>query len=165
MSREAHVASRAPIHWLEMTPELLRPSSRLPRVAKGVLPGFLVAALLVFGLLAMHGIGLHGVAGGHGTSVRIGSASPDASEHSAHPPISGIASHQAPDAGPVHDAHLGMAMVCAFALLLLVSIQRGWHLRTRSTWKTSPLVRTLSAVVGSVRPRSPSLHALGISRT
>ena len=50
-----------------MRPGLPYPSTRRHRVALRVLPGALIAVLVIFGLLAMHGIGLHGSAVCHGS--------------------------------------------------------------------------------------------------
>lgn len=153
-----------------MRPGLPYPSTRRHRVALRVLPGALIAVLVIFGLLAMHGIGLHGSAvchGSEGPRTDATSVVPGSDATTALGVIAADASAPTTvgDEGPGDCGDLVMVMVCVFVLLLLVPLLR--PPRQVTTWARRILRLGLAIRVAFIAPlpRAPSLHVLCISRT
>lgn len=153
-----------------MRPGLPYPSTRRHRVALRVLPGALIAVLVIFGLLAMHGIGLHGSAvchGSEGPRTDTTSVVPGSDAATALGVIAADASAPTTvgDEGPGDCGDLVMVMACVFVLLLLVPLLR--PPRQVTTWVRRILRLGLAIRVAFVAPlpRAPSLHVLCISRT
>lgn len=129
--------------------------------------GLLVAAILV-GLLAMHTLNLHGTPAAHAPAAISASASDAVGAHhvaAGTPESSGTASDLGPacaDCGG--GAHLGMAMACVLALLLVLLVLvpprllPGWM-------HTAPRPLLTERFVDRLLSRAPSLHVLCISRT
>ena len=124
-----------------------------------LLGGLLVAAVIV-GLLAMHTLNLHGTSAAHAPAITVSATGTEGAHHSA---------------GGVHESgglagdlgsgdHLGMAMACVLALLLILLILvpprllRGWM---RALPRSSLVARFIDRMLS----RAPSLHVLCISRT
>lgn len=132
-----------------------------------VLGGLLVAAVAL-GLLAMHSLNLHGTAAAHAPAAISVSASDAVGAHhgtaGAHE-SSGTASDVG---GTCADCgggdHLGMAMACVLALLLVLLILMPPQLLPR--WMlTAPRPLVVARIIDQLRSRAPSLHVLCISRT
>lgn len=134
------------------------------------LPGAVVAVLVFFGLLMMHGLETHGTAVSHQGQAWAAQVAAEMTGH-------GAASHAGPalEQGPgVEDAtgtpqadsagDLGVAMACAFILLLGVSLLvprirsvRGPRMTRTGVWPSWFVLR--------LAPRPPSLPGLCVSRT
>ena len=132
-----------------------------------MLGGLLVAAV-VTGLLAMHTLNLHGTPAAHApATISVAASDAVGAHHSA------AGAHEsggtASDLGGTcadcgSGDHLGMAMACVLALLLILLILvpprllRGW---TRTLPRPSLVARFTDRMLS----RAPSLHVLCISRT
>ncbi|BDZ59304.1 MULTISPECIES: DUF6153 family protein [Micrococcales] len=132
-----------------------------------VLGGLLVAAVVI-GLLAMHTLNLHGTAAAHApavisvsTSDAVGAHHGAAGTHESGGTASDLGGTCA-DCGA--GTHLGMAMACVLALLLVLLILvpprllPGWM-------HTAPRPLLVARSIDRLLPRAPSLHVLCISRT
>ena len=131
-----------------------------------LLAGLLVAAVIV-GLLAMHTLNLHGTPAAHAPAITVSATGTEGAHHSA-----GGVHESGGSAGDLGSActdcgsgdHLGMAMACVLALLLILLILvpprllRGW---TRTLPRSSLVARFTDRMLS----RAPSLHVLCISRT
>ena len=133
-----------------------------------VLLGGLLVATVVTGLLAMHILNLHGTPAAHRpAAISVSATGADEAHHLA------AATHESSSsAGDLGSActdcgsgdHVGMAMACVLALLLILLILvpprllPGWiHTPAR------PIL--LARLISRVLSRAPSLHVLCISRT
>ena len=128
-----------------------------------LLGGLLVAAVIV-GLLAMHTLNLHGTPAAHAPAIMVSATGTEGAHHSA-----GGVHESGGSAGDLGSActdcgsgdHLGMAMACVLALLLILvppRLLRGW---TRTLPRSSLVARFTDRMLS----RAPSLHVLCISRT
>ena len=136
--------------------------SRPIRGALVLVPGLLV---LIVGLLGMHVLGLHGTAAAQAGPVpaMVGLISHDATPAV----VDGVAGHSHDDHHPDQDGaaeHLHVAMACVFLLFLaMVGLQPP---RLLNLWAPGLLRRAMVRLRPvTAPPRSPSLHALCISRT
>ncbi|MBE7954636.1 hypothetical protein ILP86_09930 [Microbacterium sp. R1] len=132
-----------------------------------MLGGLLVAAI-VLGLLAMHTLNLHGTPAAHApATISVAASDAVGAHHSA------AGAHEsggtASDLGGTcadcgGSDHLGMAMACVLALLLVLLILAppqllpGWM-------HTAPRPLLVARFIDQLRSRAPSLHVLCISRT
>ena len=135
-----------------------------------VMLGGLLVAAVALGLLAMHTLNLHGTTAAHAPaaiSVSVSTSDAEGAHHDA------LGAHES--SGTASDpggtctdcgggTHLGMAMACVLALLLVLLILvpprllPGWmHIALR------PLL--VARFIDRLLPRAPSLHVLCISRT
>lgn len=144
----------------------------LPGLLRCVLFGGLLVAAVIAGLLAMHALNLHGTPSAHAPAAISVADSGEAHQGVAHHSTAGShgsASGTAHDPGGScsdcgGDGHLGMAMACVLALLLVLLVLvpprllPGWmHTASR------PLL--VERFVDRLLSRAPSLHVLCISRT
>lgn len=138
-------------------------------VFRGVLLGVMLVTAVIIGLLAMHTLNLHGTAAADAPATMSMSAAVDqpTAHHATaemHVPGGSPSGSGMSCAGCTTDDHTGMAMMCVLALLLALlllvppRVVHGW---TRSMLRPS-LVEDLTA---QIRPLTPSLHVLCISRT
>lgn len=133
-----------------------------------VMLGGLLVAAVVLGLLAMHTLNLHGTAAAHApAAISVATSDAEGAHHDA------LGAHES--SGTASDpggtctdcgggTHLGMAMACVLALLLVLLILvpprllPGWmHIALR------PLL--VARFIDWLLSRAPSLHVLCISRT
>lgn len=137
----------------------------------GPLPGFvllgsLAAALVIVGLLLMHGLNLHGTpAAQHQGVVSAIPTGMNAADLRHGEPNASVGSNAAACEACDHDGHHpGTAAACVLALFVtLVLLRRPAEKRLRGTWPTR--AAPAMSVIASSRPRTPSLHELCISRT
>ncbi|MCT1767344.1 DUF6153 family protein [Brevibacterium casei] len=139
-----------------------------------VLFGGLLVAAVIAGLLAMHTLNLHGTPSAHAPAALSVTVADSGEAHQ------GVAHHSSAGfdgltSGTAHDpggscadcgggTHLGMAMACVFALLLVLlalvppRLLPGWmHI--------APLPLLVERFIDRLLSRAPSLHILCISRT
>lgn len=145
-------------------------SGRGPKgILRRVLLGGLLAVGIIVGLVTMHTLNLHGTPAAQ-APVAISVSAPDTGEthHGA-----AVGQHVSGDTAKDHEGtcadcgagdHLGVAMACVLALLLVLLVLvpprllPGWtHIQPRA----EPPVRLTDRVL----LRAPSLHFLCISRT
>lgn len=148
--------------------------ARLRRLASRLLPGTVLVVSVVFGLLAMHGLGPHssaaapaatewsGVAAGHGGHDTTGSLVTHLGSDVAQ------AGLQLTSSGPAHhssgDEHLGVAMACM--VLLLIAMAALGPPRLLTGWGRYPSHgQAVPHTADTPAPRPPLLHLLCISRT
>lgn len=145
-----------------------QPRKGLQGLFRRVLLGGLLVAAVVIGLLAMHTLNLHGTPAAHAPAA-ISASATGADE--AHHLAAGMheSGGTASDLGPActdcgGSDHLGMALACVLALLLVLLVLvpprllPGWmHIAPRPLLVARSIDRMLS--------RAPSLHVLCISRT
>lgn len=143
-----------------------RSEKDLQSFVRYVLVGGVLVAAVIVGLLAMHTLNLHGTTSAHAPAA-ISISVTDSAHHSA----SGMheSGGSASDLGPActdcgTNGHLGMAMACVLALLLILIVlvpprllPRWMHAVSRSVLRIDAAPRVMS--------RAPSLHVLCISRT
>ncbi len=132
-----------------------------------VLGGLLVAAVAL-GLLAMHSLNLHGTAAAHAPAAISVSASDAVGAHHATAGAHESSGTASDVGGTCADCgggdHLGMAMACVLALLLVLLILMPPQLLPR--WMhTAPRPLLVARFIDQLRSRAPSLHVLCISRT
>lgn len=138
-------------------------------IFRRVLLGGLLAVGIIVGLVTMHTLNLHGTPAAQAPAA-ISVSAPDSGEthHGA-----AVGQHVSGDTAKDHEGrcadcgagdHLGMAMACVLALLLVLLVLMpprllpGWmHIQPRA----DPQVRLTDRVL----LRAPSLHVLCISRT
>lgn len=137
---------------------------------RGVLSGVLLAAAVIFGLLGMHALNLHGMAAADSpaaaSAITVTVAQPTAHHVAADTTHSGGSSADGAlhCAGCSTDDHSGMAALCVLALLLALLVIVPPRLLHGSNPK--PARASLSEALG-LQPlrRTPSLLVLCISRT
>ncbi|MGX9349144.1 DUF6153 family protein [Microbacterium sp. KNMS] len=133
-----------------------------------VVLGGLLAAAVVLGLLAMHTLNMHGTAAAHAPAAISVSASDAVGAHHATAGAHESSGTASDVGGTCADCgggdHLGMAMACVLALLLVLLILvpprllPGWM-------HTAPRPPLVARFIDRLLPRAPSLHVLCISRT
>lgn len=130
--------------------------------------GGLLAAAVVLGLLAMHTLNLHGTAAAHAPAAISVSASDAVGAHHATAGAHESSGTASDVGGTCADCgggdHLGMAMACVLALLLVLLILV--PPRLLPVWMhTAPRPPLVARFIDRLLPRAPSLHVLCISRT
>jgi len=150
----------------DMTTRRAQPDRRRGIAARRVLPSLLLT-VVAFGVLVMHGLGSHANPTGHtaiawpaATSVVTIDEPVSADAATARGQASSLAQHD-------HDTpgHVGVAVACAFILLIALFILtapqgRTVPLRNRPRWSV-----VQGALVAGAWRRPPSLHMLCVSRT
>ena len=146
----------------------------LPGLLRCVLFGGLLVAAVIAGLLAMHTLNLHGTPSAHAPAALSVTVADSGEAHQ------GVAHHSSAGSygltsGTAHDpggscadcgggTHLGMAMACVLALLLVLlalvppRLLPGWM-------HTAPRPLLVERFIDRLLSRAPSLHILCISRT
>lgn len=150
---------------MTITPASLRGHGHGP-LPRFVLLGCLVVALVIIGLLLMHGLNLHGTpAAQHQGVVSAMPAGVNVAEGSHGDPGTAVGSIMLACEGCDHDGqHLGTAAACVLALfvtLLLLRRPAEKRLRGICLSRAAPAL----CIIVSSRPRTPTLHELCISRT